>query len=114
MIALQRSEQKRIEYMAEMSLFNPDMFIWIDEIGSDRRKSVRKYGYALRGIPPHRCQLFVGGKRVSAIPVMTTRGIEDVYTTTGNVNGEKFVHFFVSVCSQLSCLLMVRIPILLL
>ena len=25
---------------------------------------------------------------------MTTRGIEDVYTTTGNVNGEKFVHFF--------------------
>ena len=111
---MQRSEQKRIEYMAEMSLFNPDMFIWIDEIGSDRRKSVRKYGYALRGIPPHRCQLFVGGKRVSAIPVMTTRGIEDVYTTTGNVNGEKFVHFFVSVCSQLSCLLMVRTPILLL
>ena len=51
---------------------------------------------------------------MSAIPVMTTRGIEDVYTTTGNVNGEKFVHFFVSVCSQLSCLLMVRIPILLL
>ena len=50
MIALQRSEQKRIEYMAEMSLFNPDMFIWIDETGSDRRKSVRKYGYALRGI----------------------------------------------------------------
>ena len=26
---------------------------------------------------------------MSAIPVMTTRGIEDVYTTTGSVNGEK-------------------------
>ena len=51
-IALQRSEERRIEYMAEMSLFNPDMLIWIDETGSDRRKSVRKYGYSLRGIPP--------------------------------------------------------------
>ena len=93
-IALQRSEQRRIEYMAEISLFNPHMFIWIDKTGSDRRKSVRKYGYSIRGIPPRTCQLFVGGKRVSAIPVMTTRGIEDVYTTTGNVNGEKFIDYF--------------------
>ena len=35
-IALQRSE-RRIEYMIEMWLFNPDMLIWIDESGSDRR-----------------------------------------------------------------------------
>lgn len=70
------------------------MFIWIDETGSDRRKSVRNYGYSLRGIPPHHVQLTVGGKRVSAIPVLTTHGIQDVYTTTGSVNGEKFVHFF--------------------
>ena len=92
-IALQRSEERRIEYMAEISLFSPDMLIWIDETGSDRRKSVRRYGYSVRGIPPRTCQLFVGGKRVSAIPVMTTRGIEAVYTTTGSVNGEKFVEF---------------------
>jgi transposase len=25
---------------------------------------------------------------------MTTRGIEDVYTTTGSVNGEKFIEYF--------------------
>ena len=30
--------QRRIEYMAEISLFNPDMLIWIDETGSDKRK----------------------------------------------------------------------------
>ena len=74
------------------------MFIWIDETGSDSRKSARNNGYALRGIPPCTCQLFVGGKQVSAIPVMTTRGIEDVYTTTGNVNGEK-MSIFLSVCA---------------
>ena len=50
-IALQRSESKRIEYMAEICMYNPDMFIWIDETGSDRRKEIRKYGYSLRGIP---------------------------------------------------------------
>ena len=63
----------------------------LDQTGE---RSVRKYGYSLRGITPRTCRLFVCGKRVSAIPVMTTRGIEDVYTTTGSVNGEKFVEFF--------------------
>ena len=92
-IALQRSEQRRIEYMAEMS-FNPDMLIWIDETGSDKRKSVRKYGYSLRGIPPRTYQLFVGGKLVSTIPVMATHGIEDVYTTTGTVNWGELCRLF--------------------
>ena len=56
---------------------------------------MRRYGYLIRGISPHTCQLFVGGggKQVSTIPVMTTRGI-DVYTTTSSVNGEKFIDFF--------------------
>ena len=54
------------------------MIIWIDETCSNRRKTIRKYGYSVRGIPPKVSQLFVGGKRISAIPVMTTRGIEDV------------------------------------
>ena len=31
---------------------------------------------------------------MSAISVMTTCGIKDVYTTTGSVNGKKFVEFF--------------------
>ena len=93
MIALQRSEQKRIEFMAHISQYHPDMLIWIDETGSDRRKSVRRYGYSLRGKPSRHTQLTVGGRRVSAIPVMTTKGIEDVYVTRDSVNGEKFVEF---------------------
>ena len=32
-IALQRSEERRIEYMAEISLFRPDMLIWIMRLG---------------------------------------------------------------------------------
>ena len=92
-IALQRSESLRIQFMAEVSMFSADMFIWIDETGSDRRKEIRRYGYSLRGIPPSPCQLRVSGSRISAIPVLTTRGIESVYTTTGTVNGDVFEEF---------------------
>ena len=52
------------------------MLIWIDETGSSRRNSIREYGYANRGVQPGVFKLRVGGKRISAIPVMTTRGIE--------------------------------------
>ena len=69
--------------------------------GSDRRKEIRRYGYSLRGIPPSPCQLRVSGSRISAIPVLTTRGIESVYTTTGTVNGDVFEDF---VCKHMSSL----------
>ena len=105
-IALQQSETRRIQYMAEISLFHPDMLIWIDETGSDRRNSIRtcKYGYSLRGIPAQVFQLRVGGKRISAIPILTTRGIEDVYTSTETINGERFEEFL---CQ---CLLPIIMP----
>ena len=38
-------------------------------------------------------RLRVGGRRVSAIPVLTTRGIEDVFVTADRVNGDVFEHF---------------------
>ena len=44
MIALQWGQEARLRFMAELSGFNPDMFIWVDETGSD---SIRSYGYAL-------------------------------------------------------------------
>ena len=52
-----------------------------------------KHRYSLKGTPACTCQLRIGGKWLSAIPVMTTNGIEDVYVTTGSVNGDVFQHF---------------------
>lgn len=92
-IALQQSEVKRIEFMAEISAFDPNMLIGIDETGSDRHNEIRKYGYSLKGKPARTFQLRIGGKRLSAIPIMTTNGLEDVYITTGSVNGDEFQHF---------------------
>ena len=54
--------------------------IWIDETGSGQRNEIRKYGYSFKEKPARTCQLCVRGKRFSAIPVLTTSGIEDVYS----------------------------------
>ena len=51
-IALQRSQEARLQFMAEVSGYNPDMLIWVDETGSDRRNNIRSYAYALRGMRP--------------------------------------------------------------
>ena len=74
-------------------MYSPDMFIWVDETGSDKRNYKREYGYSLRGLTPQTFQLFVSGKRISAIPVLATRGIEDLHLTSGSVNGDEFEEF---------------------
>ena len=34
-VAIQRSEEERAKFMAEISMYNPDMIIWLDETGCD-------------------------------------------------------------------------------
>ena len=79
--------------MADVSIYDPKMFVWLDETGCDRRNTLRKYGYSLRGIPVSDHRLLVRGKRYSAIPVMSVDGIHDVYVTAGTINGEKFAEY---------------------
>ena len=66
-IALQCSEECRARYMAEISIYDPAMSVWIDETGCDRRNSKRRYGYSVRGIPPRDHRLLVCGVRYSGI-----------------------------------------------
>lgn len=68
------------------------------------RNSKWKYGYSLRDITPCVCQLHVSGRRISAIPVLTTRGIEDLYLISGSVNGDVFEDF---ICQ---CVLPILLP----
>ena len=92
-VALQRSDVKRTEFIAKMMQFNTDMFVFVNETGSDRRNSFRKFGYGLKGIPPVSYNLHVSGKRISAIGVLSSCGMEDTYITEGSVNGETFLEF---------------------
>ncbi len=36
----QRSEEARLEFMAEVSAYDPSMFVWLDETGCDKRDAV--------------------------------------------------------------------------
>ena len=65
--------------MLDISMFDPEMIVWLDETGSDRRDGVRACGYGLRGLTPVEHQLKVWGKRIFATRVMTMEGIEDVF-----------------------------------
>ena len=89
-VAIQRSEVQTAEYLVEVLTYKPEMLVFIDETGSDRRHATRHYAYQLREITPVDYRLFAYGKRISAIEVMTSRGIEDTYLVEGTVNGTKF------------------------
>ena len=92
-VAKQRDDKLRAEFMAEISIYDPSMFIWMDETGCDKRNMIRKYGYSIRGRPVCDQRLLVRGTRYSAIPILSLSGIHDVYLAEGTINGDQFVHF---------------------
>ena len=92
-IEFQRSEEKRGEFLAEMSMYEPSMFLWVDETGCDKHRPQHTIGYGIRGIPPQDHTFKLCGKRYSVIVVMSVNGVEDIYIHEGNVNGEVFVDF---------------------
>ena len=51
-VAIQRSDEKRARFMAEISLYDVSMLVWLDESGCDDCNYRRKYGYSMRRIPP--------------------------------------------------------------
>ena len=46
--ALQRSDELQTQFQSDISLFEPHMFIFIDETGSDKRTALRKFGYSFK------------------------------------------------------------------
>ena len=58
-VALQRCELKQAEFISEVLEFDPSMLVFVDETGSDRRNSVRKYGYSKYVGNVHVCMLLV-------------------------------------------------------
>ena len=65
--------------MASMQLFDPWMLIFLDETGSDKRNTLRKFGYGLRCQTPRNVQMLVRGQRVNAIAFKNFEGLHDVH-----------------------------------
>ena len=47
LVAKQRDESLKTQYIIDVSLLEPTMFIFVDETGADCRDTLRKYGYSL-------------------------------------------------------------------
>ena len=91
--AIQRDSFLRLKYISEVSLYDRDMMIFLDETGSDRRNSIKRYGYSIRGRPLISEKLLVCGKRISAIAFMSVNGMLDCKTVAGSVDGGTFYDF---------------------
>ena len=92
-VALQRSEERRARYMAEMKLLDADMLVFVDETGTDRRDSMRKFGYSLRGKRTISQRLLIRGRHVSAISALSMNGMLDFRLVCGSVDASAFREF---------------------
>lgn len=92
-IAKQRSEVFRGVFMAQMMLYPTNFFVWLDEMGSDKRDQIRRFGYHIRGLTPVYRRRHGRGTRVSSIAAICSEGLISHEIVTGTTNGEKFYDF---------------------
>ena len=91
--AIQRDSLLRAQFVVDVSLYTPEMLIFIDETGSDRRDCIRRYGYSLRGKPLISRKLLVRGERINCIAFMSMAGFLDCKAMSCTVDGDKFYEF---------------------
>ena len=83
-----------------MSVFrgHPEMLVFVDETGADRRDCMRRFEYSLRGRPAISHKLLVRGQQVSAIAAMS--GVLDLCTMIGSVDAGYFRQCLSTPCAR--------------
>jgi len=70
--AIQRDEDQRQQFIDDVSIYNPEMIIFLK---TDRRDALRRKGYSMRGKPVRNQQLLIRGEHVSVISFLSIEGI---------------------------------------
>ena len=96
---------------------HPELFVFVDEMGSDKKDQKRKFAYSLRGSTPTAKRLLFRGEHVTAIAAMTWNRVLDFWTVVGGVTADVFDRFVanaslphlqpfngVNLCSIIICL----------
>ena len=91
--AAQQDILLRQHFMAQVTVYLPEMLFFIDETGADNRNLVRRYGYSIRGKPLKTHSFFVRRERVSAIACISMAGLLDIKTLKGTSDGDIFYSF---------------------
>ena len=107
--AIQRDEMLRQQFILDVSVYTPEMLIFLDETGAYRRNVLRKYGYSMRGKPVVNHSLLVRGECVSAVAVISVCGLLDICTVMGSTNSDTFYDFVEKHLLPILCHLMVLI-----
>ena len=93
LIAKQRDEYLRTKFRIDVSVYKPEMLVFLDETGADSRNTTRKYGYSVRGRPARNYELFARGQHISVIAFMSVKGLLDCKIVQGPIDGDKFYDF---------------------
>ena len=104
LVAKQRDEDLRAQFACDVAMYNPEMLIFLDETGSDKRNCLRKYGYSLRDRPAVSQKLLVCGRRVSVIAFMSVYGMLDMKVVEGNVDSDVYCDFVETVTPSLDAI----------
>jgi len=94
--ALQHDEFLCSQFASDVSVYDPEMLIFLDETGSDRHNSIRRYGYSVQGKPLVTHKFLFRGERISAIAFMSVNGMLDCKTVKQTVNSDVFYDFIQS------------------
>lgn len=74
-IAGQRNDVLKAQYVFDIRIFSPDMLVFVDETGTDRCDTLRRYGYSLRGKPAKAFSTNSRGNHLSALAATSTEGV---------------------------------------
>ena len=70
-----------------MSVYDPEMLIFLDKTGADWRNSIRRYGYMI--LENH--QLLLQGHWISELAFISMCGLLDVKVVEGTSNGDTVI-----------------------
>lgn len=91
--ALQRDQLLRSQFVSDVSIYEKEMLVFVDESGLDRRNTLRKYGYSLRGKPAVSHKHLSRGQHLSLVASMSAAGVIDFDIVEGGVNGDVFYSY---------------------
>jgi len=87
LFAKQRDEDVRMD---DVSVYDPEMLVFVDENGADRRNILRNKGYSFRNKPAKSHKLQCRGKHISVIAAISAK---DCKIPHESVNGDIFYNF---------------------
>lgn len=81
LVAKMRDEHLRAVFTMDVSVYRPEMLVFLDETGADRRNAMRQYGYSIRGKPAR------------SHKILSVQGLLDCKVVQGSLDGDEFYDF---------------------